>query len=165
MDRTADYGCSVLLDPDGTFEVVSFHGQAVDRRGQFAGIELRGTFEGFDGLDREEESRMRTTIEGTARALTAAGYHGPFGIDAWRYRTADGDIAFHPLGEINARMTFGLVARTLVDCLREPLGLGPADRVRLAFGRALPENGLALVAPGRDGGLAIWLDWETEGKE
>ncbi|HEX2644405.1 MAG TPA: hypothetical protein VHU81_15520, partial [Thermoanaerobaculia bacterium] len=35
MDRTADYGCSVLLDPDGTFEVVSFHGQAVDRRGQF----------------------------------------------------------------------------------------------------------------------------------
>ena len=163
MDRLADYGCAVLLDKDGSFEVVSFHTQLVDRRGQFAGIELGGTFEGFDGLDREEEERMRTAIEGTARALAGAGYRGPFGIDAWRYRTPNGATAFHPLGEINARLTFGLVARALVDRLREPLGLTPKERIRLAFGRALPETGLPLVAPGRDGGLAIWLDLEKEG--
>jgi hypothetical protein len=157
MDRTADFGCSVLLGGDGAFEVVSFHAQAVDRRGQFAGIELGSQFQGFAGLDGEEEDRMRTAIEGTARALAAAGYRGPFGIDAWRYRTGEG-TTFHPLGEINARLTFGLVARALVDRLREPLGLAPKDRVRLAFGRALPETGLPLVTPGRDGGLAIWLE-------
>jgi 1,4-dihydroxy-2-naphthoate octaprenyltransferase len=31
-------------------------------------------------------------------------------VDAWTYRKADGTVVFHPLGEINARMTFGLVA-------------------------------------------------------
>lgn len=158
MDRTADFGCSVLLDPDGTFEVVSFHAQAVDRRGQFAGIELTGRFQGFAGLPPEEEDRMRTAVEDTARALAGAGYRGPFGIDAWRYRTAEGETAFHPLGEINARMTFGLVARTLVDRLAPSLSLGPEDRIRLAFGRTLPESGLSLVTPGREGGLAIWLE-------
>ena len=58
-----------------------------------------------------------------ASALRSAGYVGPFGIDAWRYRRDDGAIVLNPLGEINARMTFGLVewarAERLLD-LRLP---------------------------------------------
>jgi hypothetical protein len=40
---------------------------------------------------------------------------GPFGIDAWRHRLPDGTLALNPLGEINARMTFGLVAWALEE--------------------------------------------------
>jgi hypothetical protein len=71
----------------------------VDVKGQFAGVEL---------ID-ETPPGMMEAIEGAGRALSQAGYVGPFGIDAWEYRTPNG-IAFNPLGEINARMTFGLVA-------------------------------------------------------
>ena len=49
------------------------------------------------------------TWESIAEALRQAGYLGPFGIDAWHWRRPDGTVVFHPLGEINARMTFGLV--------------------------------------------------------
>jgi hypothetical protein len=52
------------------------------------------------------------TTEAVAAALGREGYVGPFGIDAWRYRRADGALVLNPLGEINARMTFGLVAWT-----------------------------------------------------
>jgi hypothetical protein len=115
MDRIADFGCSALLTPS-ELRVVGFHRQVVDRRGQFAAIELPG-----EVPDRE---RMEEVLEGVARALRRAGYVGPFGIDAWQYRTPEGRLAFHPLGEVNARMTFGLVAWTMA----ERLGL---ERLRL----------------------------------
>jgi hypothetical protein len=104
MERTADFGCSALLTASG-LRVLGFHRQAVDRKGQFAGIELPA----------EVPTRMREAVEGVADALRRAGYAGPFGIDAWEHKTPDGGLAFHPLGEINARMTFGLVARALVE--------------------------------------------------
>lgn len=116
MERTADFGCSALLTPSG-LRILGFHRQTVDRKGQFAGIELPA----------EVPTGMRRVVEGVADALRRAGYAGPFGIDAWEHKTPDGGVAFHPLGEINARMTFGLVARVLV----ERLGIeGPA---RLLF--------------------------------
>ena len=94
-------------------------------------------------------------------ALEQDGYRGPFGIDAFIHRLPDGTARLHPLGEINARMTFGLVARALVDRVREPLGLDPGARVRLLFGPRLPEAGGAVVPlllPGTDGGGAAWLE-------
>jgi hypothetical protein len=104
MDRTADFGGSALLTPSG-LRVLGFHRQTVDVKGQFAGVELI----------EETPPRMMEAVEGVARALERAGYAGPFGIDAWEYRTPDGRLAFNPLGEINARMTFGLVARAQAE--------------------------------------------------
>jgi hypothetical protein len=104
MERTADFGCSALLTPSG-LRVLGFHRQTVDLKGQFAGI----------GLPAEAPGGMMEVVEGAGRALSRAGYVGPFGIDAWEYRTPDGAIAFNPLGEINGRMTFGLVARALAE--------------------------------------------------
>jgi hypothetical protein len=104
MERTADFGCSALLTPSG-LRVLGFHRQTVDLKGQFAGIELPA----------EVPDRMKEVVEGVGRALQRAGYVGPFGIDAWEYRRPDGGLAFNPLGEINARMTFGLVARALAE--------------------------------------------------
>jgi hypothetical protein len=44
--------------------------------------------------------------ERVAGLLHEAGYFGPYGIDAYRYRLADAH-GFCALGEINARYTMG----------------------------------------------------------
>jgi hypothetical protein len=108
LDRVADFGVSAILT-HGELRIVGLHRQRVDRKGQFMGIELES------GLSAEERGRLVKTAESVAEALRRAGYVGPFGIDAWSYRKDDGSIALHPLGEINARMTFGLVAWALAE--------------------------------------------------
>ncbi len=104
MKRTEDFGVSALLGP-GHLKIVGIHGQRIDSKGQFAGIDLR------PDLSSQDRDLLLRTVEAVAEKLRGAGYVGPFGIDAWRYRTAAGTV-LHPLGEINARMTFGLVAWT-----------------------------------------------------
>lgn len=132
MDRVEDFGLSVLLTPAGT-RTLSFHRQLVDRKGQFAGIELPGKLEKIE-LPEADRERLEEVVQGAARALRRAGYLGPFGIDLWRYRRPDGAVVLHPLGEINARMTFGLVARALVDRVRGDLGIGEGAVVRVQEG-------------------------------
>ena len=105
MDRIADYGCSALLTAS-ELRVIGIHRQQVDLKGQFAGIDLQAD------LPERDRERFLEIVDGVAAALRREGYSGPFGVDAWTYRRADGSIAFHPLGEINARMTFGLVAHS-----------------------------------------------------
>ena len=101
MERTADFGVSALLGPE--LRIVGIHGQKIDRKGQFAAIDLH------PDLSFRDRDRLLETTGAVAEKLRDAGYVGPFGIDAWRYRTETGTV-LHPLGEINARMTFGLVA-------------------------------------------------------
>lgn len=112
MDRVEDFGISVLLT-ENEARTVSFHRQLVDRKGQFAGIELDVE------LPPEERARVEEVVHGVGSALRSEGYVGPFGIDLWRYRRANGEIVLHPLGEINARMTFGLVERALAERVEE----------------------------------------------
>ena len=130
MDRTADFGCSALLT-ESELKVIGFHRQIVDIKGQFAGIELP-----------VEMPDWMETVEGVAGALQRAGYVGPFGIDAWAYKDA-----FNPLGEINTRMTFGLVAWALA----ERLGVG---RVRLRFGPEPPDGAILLLS----GSPSAWIE-------
>lgn len=103
MDRIEDFGCAALLTST-TLRIVGIHRQQVDLKGQFAGIDLDAR------LPDKDRERFLEIVTGVASALRREGYAGPFGVDAWTYRRPDGIIAFHPLGEINARMTFGLVA-------------------------------------------------------
>jgi hypothetical protein len=103
MDRIADYGCAALLTAT-ELRIAGIHRQRVDLKGQFAGIDLNAD------LSVQDRERFQEVVEGVASALRREGYAGPFGVDAWTYRRPDGSTAFHPLGEINARMTFGLVA-------------------------------------------------------
>ena len=104
LDRVADWGCAALLTADG-LRIVGIHRQRVDVKGQFAGIDLDTS-----DLPLQDRERLEEVVTGVADALRQAGYVGPFGIDAWHWRRPDGSVVFHPLGEINARMTFGLVA-------------------------------------------------------
>ena len=127
MERTADFGCSAILTPD--LRIVGFHRQMVDIKGQFVGIELPA-----------EVPPM--PVKEVADALRREGYVGPFGIDAWAYGNS-----FNPLGEINARMTFGLVAWALA----ERLGI---ERLRLRFGSHAPEGAIPLL----EGTPSAWIE-------
>ena len=53
-----------------------------------------------------DDSRLEEAAARAGEALARAGYHGPFGIDAFRYRSAPGaPERLNPLSEINARFT------------------------------------------------------------
>ncbi|AKF10778.1 hypothetical protein DB32_007927 [Sandaracinus amylolyticus] len=57
------------------------------------------------------ENPLIDTTERVGRALIEAGYHGPFGVDAYLWRASSGAIAVRTLGEINARYCMGWDAR------------------------------------------------------
>lgn len=78
--------------------------QEVTDRGVFRGVRLA-----HDGeLSRAEEAALRERGDAVARALFAAGYFGPFGIDGYRYQPENAaETAFCALSEINARYTMG----------------------------------------------------------
>lgn len=80
-------------------QVRSIRAQHVDAHGAFvssAHVELEASLR--DPLVR--------TAERVGEALIAAGYFGPFGVDAFVYRTA-GALALRTLSEINARYCMG----------------------------------------------------------
>jgi hypothetical protein len=54
-----------------------------------------------------ETARLIERAEAVAEALSGAGYFGPFGIDAYFFRTSSGARVLNPLGELNARYSMG----------------------------------------------------------
>ncbi|MGE0869122.1 MAG: hypothetical protein AB7P03_11175 [Kofleriaceae bacterium] len=140
LERTFDLGVCAMVHGDGSTSAEQPHRLLTDRRGRFRGIDLTPP----ELLDRER-AQLDRAIAATGDALAKLAYQGPFTIDAFGYRV-DGERRFHPLCEINARHSFGLIARALGRRLgiRE-LGFGPA-----------PDDATTLIAPGRDGATA-WV--------
>ncbi len=66
------------------------------------GTQWRGSARAPDALSAVEARALDDAFDQVAAALRDAGYHGPFGIDAFRH--AGG---FHPLSELNARYSMG----------------------------------------------------------
>jgi hypothetical protein len=120
LDRTADF--AICGDTDAGLQPP--HRLLTSERGTFRGIEIDS---GPTGLV--------ATARAVADALVAAGYRGPFGVDAFVH--AGG---LHPLCEINARFTFGHVAHALAQRRgAKTLGLGPhvpAGAIELVAGAA-----------------------------
>jgi len=56
-------------------------------------------------LTQAEELNLLRTADVVAQSLHDAGYFGPFGVDAYRWRDAAGRSHFNPRSEINARYT------------------------------------------------------------
>jgi hypothetical protein len=131
---SADLGTVTLLPP---------HRGLVDATGTVRGIVLD------DGalLDPAERTHLANTARAAGAALSAAGYRGPFVIDAFLHGTAH-HRALHPLCELNARLTFGLVARAWAQRLGAPLTLG--------LGGAAPDGSIPLVLD-ENGAGAAWL--------
>jgi len=60
-----------------------------------------------DVLSTLDEKALMQEAARTADALVQAGYFGPFGIDAFRWKDPGGSIRFNPRSEINARYSMG----------------------------------------------------------
>lgn len=60
-------------------------------------------------LTADERAELQASALRVAAALHEEGYYGPFGIDAFRFMGAQGELRFRPLVEVNARLTMGYV--------------------------------------------------------
>lgn len=82
---------------------------------QFIGVtplrtDAHGHYRGSDFSDATAGARWADAVEparAAARRIQAAGYFGPLGIDACRYRDTDGSLRLRPLMDVNARWTMG----------------------------------------------------------
>ncbi len=113
MDRTDDFGALGLINDRGV-AFLGLHRQHVTAEGQFVGITLR-PFSVPRGLSKEETAELTVAARRVGEALFEFGYRGPYSVDSWRYRLPDGKTRVQPIGEINARMTMGLVARVAAE--------------------------------------------------
>lgn len=102
VDRLADFALHGHVSRPGT---VVF-GEPTVQRCDDTGAWVEST-RAIDELARGEREALFLACETAATALRDAGYFGPFGIDAFRYRDAEGAIGFEPRCEINARYSMG----------------------------------------------------------
>lgn len=140
MDRTLDVGIGGVVVGSDRALVLPPHRAICDASGVIRAIAVD------DGavLATDERVRLVAVAHQVASSLGAAGYVGPFVVDAWRHRGG-----FHPLGEINARLTFGLVARAWSAHRGEPATLG--------LGGPPPPHATPLVFDPAGGPPAAWL--------
>lgn len=154
MDRVLDVGLCARVDEfrprageppaaaprDVYVTLADPHALVTDARGTFLGIDLAPP-----ALLPHEATQLGVMAREVGARLAALGFRGPFAIDAFVYRDAHGERCFHPLCEINARHTFGHVARAF----------GARGATRLGFG-APPPGSSVLVAPANDG-ITAWV--------
>lgn len=164
MERAADFGCVGFLGC-GTHMLLPVHTTLMTPGGGFRGVEVSCGPQGATRCRPEEQHRMLESVEAVACRLGAAGYTGPFTVDCWRYRDARGSLRFHPLGEINGRMSFGLVAAALAARLVESGSVPDMALARLVVsvgGRshAWKRSGehMPLLLPSPKEPTAAWLE-------
>jgi len=136
LDRVADLGVCGEITAAGEVELLEPHRQVTDPRGGFLGIELAPP------VDRAIADELSAVARAAAGRLAAqTGYRGRFAIDAFVYRPPGGGAPrLHPLCELNARHSFGWIARALAP----RLGIR-----RLGFD-APPPGAIVLIAPAED---------------
>ncbi|MET0340541.1 MAG: hypothetical protein ABW252_06045 [Polyangiales bacterium] len=125
--RTDDFALHGYVLPSGAILLGTPRRQHCDARG----VWQRGEPLASDALAPCEREALHTRAMRAGEALRAAGYFGPFGIDAFRYLGADGAPAFQPCSELNARFSMDyprdLLERALGVADAPPLGTKHAD--------------------------------------
>jgi hypothetical protein len=101
--RRLDVALHGWVSPEGELTVGEPTRAVVDPHGVWQRTERLSEGE----LTVEDRAALAYEAERVANALRAAGYFGPFGIDAFRYVDLDGTIRFNPRCEINARYSMG----------------------------------------------------------
>jgi hypothetical protein len=100
VERVADYGWHGFVPQRGDTTLGEPTRQTCDDSGAWRGTELA------TDLEPREAASLCASARLAAEALVAAGYFGPFGVDAYRWR--DGaTVRFNPRSEINARYSMG----------------------------------------------------------
>ena len=94
-------------------------------------------------VPRKMRETSRAAAAAVARALAGAGYAGAFTVDAFVFETSAG-LALQPLSEVNARLSFGLLARAAMErskASRYRLSMPPGPRRGRGRGRGRPPEG------------------------
>ena len=118
-----ELGIHGLLERDRPVRLGRLVEQVCDARGQWLETTVA------EDVDRGTAEAITREARMVAAALTAAGYWGPFGIDAFVWRDLGGEVELQPRSEINARYSMGF-----------PVGFGDVterDVVAVVAGRAL----------------------------
>ena len=103
VERTLDAGLHGFLASDGTVTLGEPTVQVIDASGTWVSTERAPP----SSLRVDERQLLEREARITARALHEAGYFGPFGLDAFRWRAPDGAEHFQPRCELNARYSMG----------------------------------------------------------
>jgi hypothetical protein len=117
LERDADFAQHGFLLASGELLLGPAMLQHCDARG----VWQASTSLPAGALSAAEAAALCDSVRGAGAALREAGYFGPYGVDAFRYRHA-GRLAFQPRCEINPRFTMGY-PRALLD---QVLGLSGA---------------------------------------
>lgn len=123
VDRVFDFGVSCVIGKET--HLLPRHYQQTHDNGGFIGIAFRQRGSSIS-IAEAAEREIKRCAENVAHALRSAGYRGPCTIDGYGYRRPDGSLGFQPLGEINARISFGLVAHAWGQRLGEAVILQAA---------------------------------------
>ena len=113
-ERVAEFG-SIAYVAGGVVRRIGFHATETTGGGAFRGLRPLPEVPVEDGLTGDEMVALHGATQAAGGWLAAEGYEGPFGLDAWRYVDGGGATRFHAMGELNARLTFGFVARRLAE--------------------------------------------------
>jgi hypothetical protein len=97
----SEYAMHAWLRADGSFVTGEIVQQRCDARGAWVATER------IAAPATLVQEGLAAEVDRVAIALHAAGYFGPFGIDAYTYRDEKGALAFQPRSEINARYSMG----------------------------------------------------------
>ncbi|MBA3396176.1 MAG: hypothetical protein H0T89_26335, partial [Deltaproteobacteria bacterium] len=139
-DRLVDVGVCATVAADGLISAQAAHGLLTDRRGGFLGIDLTPP-----ALERAERDQLVILVGAAGAALAARGYVGPFTVDAFAYQE-DATRRFQPLCEINARFSFGWIARAFA---------ARTGITRLGF--AAPPPGATILIQPADDHVTAWI--------
>ncbi|MFQ5417765.1 MAG: hypothetical protein ACE5FL_12050 [Myxococcota bacterium] len=150
LERSADLSALLAVGAAGDVTLLGTTRQCLAPSGRYLGnrgtIDSRGRV--TSGDDRDEALREAAGI--LAARAAAAGYVGPCGLDAFRFRRGDGE-GFRPAVELNARFTLGHVAIALVRrglaALVADQRLRPGDRAAFHFGLDAPAGGWPELPP------------------
>ena len=100
VEVTREYTRSAFVAHDGRISISAPCFQETTASGAWMRTERAELALVRDG----EDARLEEAVAAAGAALHAAGYAGPFGIDAYRHRSEHGEV-LNPLSEINARFT------------------------------------------------------------
>lgn len=102
----AEYAIHGILAPSGALRLGVLVAQRCDARG--AWLSSHRLLPSDRSAREHDIARvLEAEAEHVARGLSAAGYFGPFGIDAFAFRDAHGGLGFQRRSEINARYSMG----------------------------------------------------------
>ncbi len=107
IEPLVDIICDFVLHGDISRDGTIRFGRAVVQHCDEHGAWQKNTEASTTDLPTEDLHALENAGHISANALVKAGYWGPFGIDAYRWRDANGELQFRALGEINARYTMG----------------------------------------------------------